>query len=290
MPEQTYDYLIAPKASFDATADAIRAMKGSQDSITWGQDGFADAIGDERRFTVDEFGTTNYVSGEIVYAGTKLRSCQFMQTGITSFIGDDVNGFANDAVGSERAVFRQCTSLQSISLQKYNVTQNAQSMFSGCTSLTSINLPNLTALLGNCFQDTTALRVAKFEKVARIDAYAFRRSGIQALDLLVYCNIAGGQAFNSASNFNTLILRGSTVSPCGAVNNFEGTPFASGGTGGTLYVPNDLIASYQAATNWSTILGYTNNQIKSIESTHTDPNAPIDLTLYYADGTPIPTT
>lgn len=35
---------------------------------------------------------------------------------------------------------------------------------------------------------------------------------------------------------------------------------------------------------------YTNNQIKSIESTHTDPNAPIDFTLYYADGTPIPTT
>jgi hypothetical protein len=30
-----------------------------------------------------------------------------------------------------------------------------------------------------------------------------------------------------------------------------------------------------------------NNQIKSIESTHADPNAPIDLTLYYADGTPI---
>ena len=43
MPEQTYDYLIAPKASFDATADAIRAMTGSQASITWGQDGFADA-------------------------------------------------------------------------------------------------------------------------------------------------------------------------------------------------------------------------------------------------------
>ena len=57
-----------------------------------------------------------------------------------------------------------------------------------------------------------------------------------------------------------------------------------------LYVPNDLISSYQSASNWSTILGYANNQIKSIESTHTDPNAPIDLTLYYIDGTPIPTT
>ena len=42
----TPDYLIAPKASFDATADAIRAKTGSQASITWGQDGFASAIGD----------------------------------------------------------------------------------------------------------------------------------------------------------------------------------------------------------------------------------------------------
>ena len=37
------------------------------------------------------------------------------------------------------------------------------------------------------------------------------------------------------------------------------------GSAGTLYVPNDLIASYQSASNWSTILGYTNNQIKKIE-------------------------
>ena len=68
---------------------------------------------------------------------------------------------------------------------------------------------------------------------------------------------------------------------------FNGTKFQSGGTGGTLYVPNDLISSYQSASNWSTILGYATNSIKSIESTHTDPTAPIDLTLYYADGSAI---
>ena len=62
------------------------------------------------------------------------------------------------------------------------------------------------------------------------------------------------------------------------VNAFTGA-FASGGTGGTLYVPQALIASYQSATNWSTILGYANNQI-----------LPIEGSIYetqYADGTPI---
>lgn len=97
-----------------------------------------------------------------------------------------------------------------------------------------------------------------------------------------------GNAFNGDTALNTLIIRRtSSVCALNNINAFTNTPFASGKAGGTLYVPSALFASYQSATNWSTILGYTNNQIKSIESTHTDPNAPIDLTLYYADGTPI---
>ena len=40
------EYYIAPKSSFDATADAIREKTGSQATIEWTQDGFADAIAD----------------------------------------------------------------------------------------------------------------------------------------------------------------------------------------------------------------------------------------------------
>ena len=86
---------------------------------------------------------------------------------------------------------------------------------------------------------------------------------------------------------DVLVIRSDTITTLNNISAFNNTPFASGKSGGTLYVPADLISSYQSATNWSTILGYANNSIKSIESTHTDPSAPIDLTLYYADGTPI---
>ena len=75
------------------------------------------------------------------------------------------------------------------------------------------------------------------------------------------------------------MLRKTSVTTLGNVAHFDGTPFASGGTGGTLYVPQALIADYQAATNWSTILGYANNKI-----------LPIEGSIYktqYADGTPI---
>lgn len=59
----------------------------------------------------------------------------------------------------------------------------------------------------------------------------------------------------------------------------NGTPFASGGTGGTLYVPNALKSSYQSASNWSTILGYATNSIQAIEGSYYE--------THYADGTVI---
>ena len=67
-------------------------------------------------------------------------------------------------------------------------------------------------------------------------------------------------------SLNKIILRNSnavvTLNNTSELNN---TPFASGGAGGTLYVPSALISSYQSATNWSTILGYSTNSIQAIE-------------------------
>jgi hypothetical protein len=47
------------------------------------------------------------------------------------------------------------------------------------------------------------------------------------------------------------------------INAFNNSPFAAGKSGGTLYVPSAQVAGYQAAANWSTILGY--NSIRAIE-------------------------
>lgn len=106
-----------------------------------------------------------------------------------------------------------------------------------------------------------------------------------------------GQTFTACAALDTIILRHSSIVTLQNANGFTNTKFASGGTGGTIYIPKSLYDhlgdgtanDYKAATNWSTIDGYGTITWKSIESTHTDPNAPIDLTLYYADGTPIPT-
>ena len=72
--------------------------------------------------------------------------------------------------------------------------------------------------------------------------------------------------FEKSTNFNKLaIYRSDAVVPLDNINAFANTPFASGGAGGTLYVPSALISSYQSATNWSTIIGYANNSIQAIE-------------------------
>lgn len=92
----------------------------------------------------------------------------------------------------------------------------------------------------------------------------------------------GSDGLQSNTKLSTIILRYSYVITLGNVSCFNNTPFASGKAGGTLYVPSALVATYQAATNWSTILGYgegAQNQILPIEGSIYE-NA-------YADGTPI---
>jgi len=76
MPEN--EFYIVPKASLDATADAIREKTGSQASIEYTQDGFADAIED-----IPTGGTTISTAGEYtVFSGDTVT----MGTGITGLL------------------------------------------------------------------------------------------------------------------------------------------------------------------------------------------------------------
>lgn len=97
-----------------------------------------------------------------------------------------------------------------------------------------------------------------------------------------------GQMFNGQSNLTTVILREAVIYPMYNVNAFSGTPFADGGTGGTIYIPKSLYdclgdgssSDYKAATNWSTVDGYGTITWAQIEGSQYDG--------YYADGTAIP--
>lgn len=87
------------------------------------------------------------------------------------------------------------------------------------------------------------------------------------------------QIFLNCTHLSKLILRNTNVTEIENTSIFNGTPFASGGSGGTIYVPSSLISSYKSATNWSTIDGYGTITWEAIEGSIYE--------TQYADGTPI---
>lgn len=93
--------------------------------------------------------------------------------------------------------------------------------------------------------------------------------------------------FSGCTVLTTLILREAAIYPLVNISAFNSSPFASGGAGGTIYIPKALYdhlgdgtsSDYKAATNWSTINGYGTITWAKIEGSAYDG--------YYADGTPI---
>ena len=237
MSEPTFDYVIAPKSSFDATANAIRAVNGTNSAITWGQDGFASVI--------------EYIYDSMINGSLEID----LISNVTSMVAE---GLAHRS------------------------------------SLKSIYMPNLIETKSYCFTEVGAKTIVLPSCLNTVANSCRACPNLEAVDILgggvnSANQVVGSNAFMNDAKLTILVIR--ETNPKSRVlystNPFNGTPFASDGTGGTLYVPGSQITQYEQATNWSTVLAYTNNQIKSIESTHTDPNAPIDLTLYYVDGTPI---
>lgn len=80
-------------------------------------------------------------------------------------------------------------------------------------------------------------------------------ANLKAVDCGGLKTIAGGM-FEKSAQIAVVISRKSTITTLSNANAFSGTPFASGGTGGTILCPRTLIANYQSATNWSTLHGY----------------------------------
>lgn len=146
------------------------------------------------------------------------------------------------------SAFQGCTALESVELptlsgEKFNYSWAGYGMFIQCSSLKSVSMPLNPTVHERMFQQCSALTMLDLPSVTRIRQVAF----------------------NLCTNLNVLILRADSICTLEHINAFDNSPFASGKSGGTLYVPSAQVAGYQAAANWSTILGYTSNSILPIE-------------------------
>ena len=151
------------------------------------------------------------------------------------------------------------------------VTSIGAYAFRSCSILSTADFPAVTSIGENVFYQCERLSTANFPVATSIGAYAFYRCGFATANFPVATSIGddafercsgltkadfpavtsiGAYAFYYCSNLNALILRSETMCKLSNKNAFTYTPIKSGT--GYIYVPSALLASYQAATNWST--------------------------------------
>ena len=120
---------------------------------------------------------------------------------------------------------------------------NTDNTFRNCSACTRIIMPRFNnSPGGNMAMSCTALTLADMGSTRYISP----------------------QCFLGCTNFTTLIIRSTSIPNLQNVNAFNNTPFKSGGTGGTIYIPTSLYdhlgdnssSDYKHASNWSTVDGY----------------------------------
>lgn len=145
-----------------------------------------------------------------------------------------------------------------------NGQYGAQNSFRGMANLETLVIPQMTRICRDMLLSCAKLETVDCGNVTDFDA----------------------TTFSGCSVLNTLIIRRSTAVP--SLNNtsaFNSTPFASGGAGGTIYIPKALYDhlgdggsyDYKAKTNWSTVNGYGTITWAKIEGSYYE--------THYADGT-----
>lgn len=159
---------------------------------------------------------------------------------ITEIVDDTVDKIGEYAFyGCEELVSAEFPAVETIG---YN-------SFSGCVALPAANFPAAKFVNMTAFYGCSALASVSLPAVLLIHESAFGMcTALTEADLPVATQV-GDRAF-SGSGLKTLILRNTAGVATAGVYPLGNTPIASGG--GYIYVPSALVASYKAATNWST--------------------------------------
>lgn len=120
---------------------------------------------------------------------------------------------------------------------------------------------------GSVFASLSALKKVTFTKLRSVPGYAFSFcSSLEYVDLGSIERLdTGGSQFNNCPALTTVIIRSSTI-PTYNMSSvaFNDTPINDGT--GYIYVPDDLVDSYKAASGWSTYA----TQIKPISELPTE--------------------
>lgn len=212
------------------------------------------------------------LSGSIAYDSvtSMLEPSTFAeQTLLENVSLPNINGI------SEKS-FHSCSALKTVNIPK--CTTLPDYAFQSCKALTSLTTGTLTTIGQYSMQYTESFLVDFVaNSVAALGATAFRGSGIKSfkgnklgtinnyalaecpnlttVDIGSTSTVSSPQiktsAFQNSTALTALIIRNTSKTfSLAAVNALSGTPIADGT--GFIYVPDSLVDTYKAATNWST--------------------------------------
>lgn len=227
------------------------STKVLETSGTWCEDDFTlTDVSGGGSMDADDLATRNYTGAIVLDSATSVAAYAFQNSNITSVTSNTVTSINNYG-------FAWCKELLTADFPNLTGSINSYT-FDGCTKLVSVNLPNANQMVGYNFRNCTSLTKVMLPGLVKTGnsatgADAFRNcTSLETVDL-GKCVRIDTNCFNGDTNLNKLILRKTTVCTLNNVNAFTSTPYASGGSGGTVYVPSALISSYQTASNWSTL-------------------------------------
>jgi len=139
--------------------------------------------------------------------------------------------------------------------------------FANTVLTAKLNMPKLKTIGLNAF-NSCEFTEATFPELETVGQGAFaHNSNLEVLDIGT-CTSIGQSAFSSCTRFDTLILRSPTKVSIGIRTwAFDATPFGNLATGGTIYVPADLIEAYETdLSRWAYVKGLNaNNRFVAIE-------------------------
>ena len=166
--------------------------------------------------------------------------------------------------------FQSCKSLEAADLSSVTTLQNY--VFDGCAHLSDLTTGTLTTINQYALQKCKSLTTDSLglSSVTSVGNYAFSESGVGKLALPAATTVGtytgrgtrtsvidlgksivpNGNKFNAAWALCHLVMRGVTSVVSLTTSALTNTAIAAGK--GWIYVPDDLVSSYQSATNWST--------------------------------------
>ena len=149
--------------------------------------------------------------------------------------------------------FQSCSALTSVNFSACTTIGNRA--FQDCSALTSVNFPFCSTIAGYAFQSCTALTSVSFPVCRMISYCTFSRCTALTSVSFPVCRAISDYAFIYCYRLISLYLTGSSICTLNNSNAFISTPIGgystTAGQYGSIYVPASLLASYQAATNWT---------------------------------------